>query len=144
MWCSAVGCIVTLTLSLLVVPLAADAQLPAKIPRIGVLGRTSASVESFRQALRDLGYVEGHNLAIESRSVEDQLERLPEFAAELVQLQPNLLVTFSHRVALAAKAVTTTIPIVFVYVNDPVGLGLVATLAHPGANVTGVSLKAWT
>jgi putative tryptophan/tyrosine transport system substrate-binding protein len=129
------------TLALLVAPLAAEAQQPAKILRLGVLGRTSASAGSFLQALRDLGYVEGHNLALESRWVEDQLDRLPNLAAELVRLQPDLLVTFSHRVALAAKEATTTIPIVFLRVNDPVGVGLVASLAHPGANVTGVSLQ---
>jgi putative ABC transport system substrate-binding protein len=136
-----VGLFVGLALSLLVAPLTTEAQPLAKLPRIGVLGRTSASAESFWQALRDLGYVEGQNLAIESRWVEDQPERLPALATEMVQLQPTLLVTFSHRVALAAKEATTTIPIVFVYVNDPVGVGLVASLAHPGANVTGVSLQ---
>jgi ABC transporter substrate binding protein len=83
--------------------------------------------------------VEGHNLAIEARWLEDQPERLPDLAAEMVRLQPDLLVTFSHRVALATKEATTTIPIVFVYVDDPVGL--VASLAYPGANITGVSLQ---
>ena len=129
------------TLALLVAPLAAEAQPAAKILRLGVLGRTSASAGSFLHALRDLGYVEGHNLALEARWVEDQPERLPDLAAELVRLQPDLLVTFSHRLALAAKEATTTIPIVFLRVNDPVGVGLVASLAHPGANVTGVSLQ---
>jgi len=135
-----VGLLVVLVLSLFVAPLATEAQ-PAKLPRIGALGRTSTAAGSFWQALRDLGYVEGHNLAIEARWLEDQPERLPDLVAEMVRLQPDLLVTFSHRVALAAKEATTTIPIVFVYVNDPVGVGLVASLAHPGANITGVSLQ---
>jgi ABC-type uncharacterized transport system substrate-binding protein len=141
MWCSIVGIIVTFALALLVAPLASEAQQPTKIPRIGVLGRTPASVGSFPQALRDFGYLEGQNIVIESRWVEDQLDRLPDLAAELVRLQPDLLVAISHRVALAAKEATTTIPIVFIRVNDPVGVGLVASLAHPGANVTGVSLQ---
>jgi putative tryptophan/tyrosine transport system substrate-binding protein len=130
-----------ITLAFLVAPLATGAPPPAKILRLGVLGRTSASAASFLHALRDLGYVEGHNLALEARWVEDHLDRLPDLAAELVRLHPDLLVTFTHRVALAAKAATATIPIVFLRVNDPVGVGLVASLAHPGANVTGVSLQ---
>src|SRR6266545_2847350 len=136
-----IGFIVTLALGLLMAPLAADAQPSPKIPRIGVLGRTPGSAEGFRQALHDLGYREGQTIAIEYRWAEGQLDRLPNLAAELVRLQPDLLVAISHRVALAAKEATTTIPIVFVQVNDPVGVGLVASLAHPGANVTGVSLQ---
>jgi putative ABC transport system substrate-binding protein len=141
LWCSTVGLIVTLTLSLLAAPLAAEAQRAAKIPCLGVLGRTPADGESLRQALHDFGYLEGQNIVLESRWAEGQLERLPDLAAELVRLQPDLLVAFSHRVAMAAKEATTTIPIVFFRVNDPVGVGLVASLSHPGANVTGASLQ---
>jgi putative tryptophan/tyrosine transport system substrate-binding protein len=133
--------LVILALCLLGSSPAAHAQPGPKIPRIGMLGRTPASAGSFLQALRDLGYREGQTIAIESRWTEGQLDRLPDLAAELVRLQPALLVAISHRVAMAAKAATTTIPIVFLQVNDPVGVGLVASLAHPGANVTGVSLQ---
>jgi putative tryptophan/tyrosine transport system substrate-binding protein len=115
--------LVILALSLLVAPPAAHAQPSPKILRIGLLGRTPGSAGRFLQALRDLGYREGQTMAIESRWAEGQLERLPDLAAELVRLQPDLLVAISHRVALAAKAATTTIPIVFVQVNDPVGVG---------------------
>lgn len=106
--------LVILALSLLVAPPAGHAQPSPKIPRIGLLGRTPGSAGRFLQALRDLGYREGQTMAIESRWAEGQLERLPDLAAELVRLQPDLLVAISHRVALAAKAATTTIPIVFV------------------------------
>jgi ABC transporter substrate binding protein len=119
---------------------AAHAQPSPTIPRIGIAGRTPGSAASFLQAVRDLGYREGQTIAIESRWTEGQLDRLPDLAAELVRIQPDLLVAISRRVALAAKAATTTIPIVFLQVNDPVG-GLVASLAHPGRNVTGVSLQ---
>jgi putative tryptophan/tyrosine transport system substrate-binding protein len=78
---------------------------------------------------------------MESRWAEGQLDRLAEFAAELVRLQPDLVVAITHRVALAVKEATTTIPMVFFRINDPVGVGLVASLSHPGANVTGVSLQ---
>ena len=141
MWLRTLRGIVTLILSLLLMPLAADAQPGPKIPRIGVLGRTPGSAGSFRQALRDLGYREGQTIAMEYRWAEGQLDRLPDLAAELVRLQPDLLVAISHRVALVAKEATRTIPIVFLQVNDPVGVGLVASLAHPGANITGVSLQ---
>ena len=135
------GFLVILALGLLVAPRAAEAQPSAKIPRLGVLGRTPGSAASFRQALHDLGYREGQTIAVEYRWAEGQLERLPDLAAELVRLQPDLLVAISHRVALAVKEATTTIPIVFLQANDPVGVGLVPSLAHPGANITGVSLR---
>jgi putative ABC transport system substrate-binding protein len=138
-----IGLLITLALSLLVAPLTADAQPSPKIPRIGILGRApgSASAGTFLQALHDLGYREGQTIALESRWTEGQLDRLPDLAAELVRLQPDVLVAISHRVALAVKEATTTIPIVFLRVNDPVGVGLVGSLAHPGANITGVSLQ---
>src|SRR6266545_153373 len=92
-----IGFIVTLALGLLMAPLAADAQPSPKIPRIGVLGRTPGSAEGFRQALHDLGYREGQTIAIEYRWAEGQLDRLPNLAAELVRLQPDLLAEIHRR-----------------------------------------------
>jgi putative tryptophan/tyrosine transport system substrate-binding protein len=145
MWCSAVGFIVMLTLSLLAAPLTATAQPRSTVPRIGILapgGEASDPLwEAFRQGLRDLGYVEGHNMPIEYRSGEGQHERLPALAAELVWLPVDVLVTAGQG-APAAKHATATIPIVFTVFADPVGEGLVASLARPGGNVTGLSLMA--
>src|SRR5206468_4036000 len=146
MWGSAIGCIVTLILSLLTVPPAADAQQPAKIPRVGWLDdgmRTDKAHlhEAFLQGLRDLGYVEGQNLVIEHRGAERQLARLPELAAELVRLKVEVIVTTGGVPATsAAKRATSTIPIVMADAGDPVGAGLVASLARPGGNVTGLSV----
>ena len=146
MWCSAVGCIVTLTLSMLVAPLAADAQQPGKIPRIGwlALGSPGANpnYDAFLQGLRDLGYGEGRSIAIEQRWAEGQLDRLPALAAELVQLQVDVIVTIPSVTAQAAKNTTTTVPIVMVWAADPVRTGLVASLARPGGNITGLSRMA--
>src|SRR5947208_3139961 len=130
MWYSAVGCLVTLTLSLLAAPLAADAQPSAKVARIGYLSMAGGAplAETFRQGLQDLGYVEG------------KPERLPALAAELVQLPVDVILAQSGQVAQVAKDATTTIPIVMVSGADPVALGLVASLARPGGNITGVSL----
>src|SRR5262249_53812735 len=136
MWYSAVGAIVTLILSLLAVPLATDAQPPAKVPRIGVLYPTSPPATAFLfpfvQGLRDLGYVEGENIAFEYRYADRNLDRLPDLAAELVRLPVDMIVAFAVASALAAKQATTTIPIVFSGATDPVGRGLVASLARPG------------
>src|SRR5438132_12142957 len=146
MWYSAVGCIVTVTLSLLTALLAADAQQPAKIPRVGWLddGMRADKAhlhEAFLQGLRDLGYVEGQNLVIEHRGAERQPARLPELAAELVRLQVEVIVTTGGVPATsAAKRATSTIPIVMADAGDPVGAGLVASLARPGGNVTGLSV----
>jgi len=145
MWCSAIGCIVTLILSLLTVPPAAAAQQPAKIPRVGWLsdgiraGARSHLHEAFLQGLRDLGYVEGENLIIERRDAEGQLERLPELAAQLVGLKVDVMVTWSVPGTSAAQRATSTIPIVMAEAGDPVRTGLVASLARPGGNVTGLS-----
>ena len=122
----------------------AEAQQSKKIPRIGLLlvptsSFYSARVEAFRQGLRELGYVEGKNLVIEYRYAEGKLDRLPDFAAELVHLKVDLIVTASNDGALAAKKATRTIPVVFAAAADPVGSGLVPSLAQPGGNITGIS-----
>jgi putative tryptophan/tyrosine transport system substrate-binding protein len=140
---SAVGCVVTLTLSLLGVPLAADAQPSAKVARIGyLLGTTQEQerlLEAFLEAMRALGYVEGQHLVMEYRAAEGQYERLPDLAAELVRLKVDVLLASSPPAALAAKQATTTIPIVMLGVADPVKNGLVASLARPGGNITGLA-----
>ncbi len=135
---------VALTLGLLAPPMAAAAQPPAKVARIGYLSAASLAVnahmhEAFRQGLRDLGYVEGQNVVIERRSAEGKLERLPALAAELVGLKVDVIVTGDTPAALAAKQTTSTIPIVFAAAADAAGSGLVASLARPGGNATGLS-----
>src|SRR5262245_41449000 len=135
------GLLVTLALGLLVAALAADAQPPAHVHRIGWLsgGERDPYVEVFLEGMRALGYVEGQNLVIEYRGVEGQYERLPDLAAELVRLPVDVLLVVITPAALAAKHATTTIPIVMGGVGDPVGSGLVASLARPGGNVTGLA-----
>ena len=131
--------------ALLAAPLAAEAQQAAKIARIGYLSPNLATSphlrEAFRQGLRDLGYVEGRNVVIEYRDAEGKgVERFPALAAELVALKVDVIfVGGGTRVVLAAMQATKTIPIVFASVADPVGSGLVTSLARPGGNVTGLS-----
>lgn len=124
-------------------PLAAHAQQPTKVPRIGFLhygaAGPSPEVDAFRQGLRDLGYFEGKNINIEYRFASGRVERLPELAAELVQLKPDVIVTPLTEASLAAKQATRTIPIVIAGVADAVGAGLVASIARPGGNVTGLT-----
>jgi putative ABC transport system substrate-binding protein len=136
-----------LSLGFVLLPLATDAQQPVKVARIGVLWSASESagaplLEAFRQGLRDLGYVEGKNVAFEYRWAEGKPERHPEFAAELVRLKVDIIVAGITGAAQAAKDATRTIPIVMVTVPDPVGSGLVGSLARPGGNITGLSMLA--
>ena len=141
MWYSAVGCIITLTLSLLVAPRAAEAQPRGTVPRIGYIGDTPGPyVDAFRQGLRERGYIEGETIAIEYRWQEGRHERLPDLVAELVQLRVDVLVPVGTQPSRAAKQATSTIPIVMAQVGDPVGSGLVTSLAKPGGNMTGVSV----
>ena len=133
-----------LAASILICVHLAEAQQPAKIPRIGFLDGSTASgiavlSEAFRQELTKLGWIEGKNIAIEYRFAEQKRERLPELAADLVRFKVDLIVVTGGPVALAAKRATITIPIVMVTAGDPVGAGLVSSLARPGGNVTGFS-----
>ena len=122
----------------------AEAQQPGKIFRIGYLDASTASgsavlVDTFRQELSKLGWIEGKNIAIEYRFAEQRNERLPELAADLVRLKVDLIVVASTGPAIAAKSATTSIPIVMATSGDPLGDGLIASLARPGGNVTGNS-----
>jgi putative ABC transport system substrate-binding protein len=121
--------------------LPADAQQPGKVPRIGYLGSVSSSprVATFRQALRELGYVEGKNIIIERQHHEGKVDRLPTLAAELVRLKVDVIVTAGSGPTRAAKEATATIPIVMAQDPDPVGNRFVASLARPGGNITGLS-----
>src|SRR5215475_12059373 len=122
----------------------AEAQQPKKVPRIGFLDNSTASgsavlLDAFRQELNRLGWIEGKNITIDYRFAEQKNERLPELAADLVRLKIDLIVVTSAVAALAAKKATTTIPIVMTTSQDPVASGLVASLARPGGNVTGLA-----
>ena len=132
--------------ALLMVPFVANAQQPGKIPRIGYLsqfsgpaGPPSAALKAFLEGLGELGYVDGKNIDIEYRYTEGKNDRLPVLAAELVDLKVDLIVTETGGAAVQAKKATQTIPIVMEGSGDAVGQGLVASLAHPGGNVTGLT-----
>jgi ABC-type uncharacterized transport system substrate-binding protein len=140
MWYSAVGSIITLLLSLLAVLPIATAQPQGKVYRIGFLGTNplpAAWWDAFLDGLRERGYSEGQNLVFERRFSEGKAERFPEVAAELVRLRVDCIIVPTTPAALAAKHATQTIPIVFPTAIDPVGAGLVASLARPGGNITG-------
>ena len=134
--------IATLALTILMAPLAAEAQPPDKVYRIGYLDTTPAPAplwEALLDGLRAHGYSEGQNLVFERRFSEGNAERFPAFAAEMVRLRVDLILVRTTPAALAAKHVTQTIPIVIPTAIDPVGAGLVESLARPGRNVTGLS-----
>ncbi len=118
-----------------------DAQQSKKVSRLGFLSPTSddSRVEAFRQGLRELGYVEGQNIAIEYRWADGKFEQLPDLALELVRLKVDVVVAVVTQASLAVKKATGTIPVVMIGVSDPVGSGLVVGLARPGANITGTS-----
>jgi ABC-type uncharacterized transport system substrate-binding protein len=139
-----VACLVTLLLSLLVAPLAIEAQQAPPPWRIGFLGAESPTMsrhflDAFRHGLRDLGYVEGQTITIEPRWAEGRHERFPALVAELVRLPVHVLLAISTPAALAAQQGTHTTPIVFI-AGEPLGVGVVASLARPGGNLTGMSL----
>jgi putative ABC transport system substrate-binding protein len=125
----------------------AEAQQAKKVPRIGFFSSTSPSiisarVEAFRQGLRELGYVEGKNIAVEYRYAEGKLDRLSGLAAELVRLKVDVIVSAGPPPTRSAKQATSTIPIVMAFDDDPVGSGFAASLARPGGNITGLSTLA--
>jgi len=137
-----IGLVATLALAVLVAPLAPEAQPPTHVHRIGWLAGTTPTrplVEAFLEEMRALGYVEGQHLVMEYRGAAGQYERFPALAAELVRLPVDVLLVPNTASALAAKHATTTIPIVMVGLDDPVGTGLVASLARPGGNITGLT-----
>jgi putative tryptophan/tyrosine transport system substrate-binding protein len=123
----------------------AEAQKELKIPRIGVLwlgARPNANLDAFIQGLRELGYIEGKNILIEYRVAEGKADRLPELATELVRLKVDAIFTGGTPAIFALREATKTIPIVFFSTSDPIGTGVVASLAHPGGNITGISVLA--
>jgi ABC-type uncharacterized transport system substrate-binding protein len=137
----------TLTGGLLAAPLTAGAQQAGKPARVGILILTTrapgtAAVDHFRSELRELGYAEGQAIVFEDRAADGKVERLPELARELVAARVDVIYAATAPAALAAKQATSTIPIVFAGIPDPVGTGLVASLARPGGNVTGVAFEA--
>ena len=132
---------------LLALCVSAEAQQPAKVPRIGFqtdapASTVTARIEAFRQGLRELGYIEGKNILIEWRSAEGKPERRSELAAELVRLKVEVIVSAGPSVTRAVKEATSTIPIVMAQDTDPVGSGFVASLARPGGNITGLAALA--
>jgi putative ABC transport system substrate-binding protein len=135
---------VALAAGMLAAPLPVHAQQQDKVWRIGFLSAAplssiTARTDAFRQGLRELGYVEGKNIVVEWRSADEKWDRLPEIAAELVALKVAVIVTAEGPATLAAKKTSVTVPIVMAQSGDPVVLGVVASLAHPGGNVTGLS-----
>jgi putative ABC transport system substrate-binding protein len=150
---NAIALFITLALGLLVAPLAADAQQPTKVPRIGIVqgggGPGDWPIEidltpegftkAFRQGLRELGYIEGKNILVEYRGAEGYRDRIPGLVAELLHLHVDVLVSGNGQAIRAAKETTTTVPVVMVYNADPVVDGIVESLARPGGNITGLT-----
>ena len=137
---SRLSLMLTMLFSLVVSGLGAEAQQVGKVYRLGYLSShapESFRIHVFRQALRESGWVEGKNLVLEYRSADGKLDRLPALAADLVGLNVDVIVAVPTVAALAAKRATAKIPIVFTHVSDPVGSGLVTSLARPGGNITG-------
>ena len=132
-----------LALALLTAPLAAEAQQAGRVYRIGYLSYSSPAsnphlIEAFRQGLRELGWVEGQNITIDARFAEGRSDAVSDLAAELVRLKVDIIVGTSTQATVAAKNATKTIPVVMANAGDPVGLGLIANLARPGGNITGM------
>jgi len=137
-----IGLAVIFAVSLTLAPLAAEAQ-AGKVPRIGVVGPAPGSplLAAFRQGLRELGYTEGQNVALEVRSLDGRPERLPDLLAELVRLKVDVILAPSNLMIAAAQKATTSIPIVMSNAIDPVAAGFVASLARPGGNITGLTVQ---
>jgi putative ABC transport system substrate-binding protein len=134
--------LVTLILALLTAPLATEAQQAGKVPRIGALVQATPGyppIEGFRQGLRELSYVEGGNIVVEYRYAEGKPDRYGALAAEVVRLKPDVIVVWGTEFTQAVRRATPTIPIVFALADRPVEMGLVANLARPGGNVTGLT-----
>jgi putative ABC transport system substrate-binding protein len=132
-----------LELAVIAAPLVPQAQAAGTIPRVGVIGEfppTHPFIAAFRQGLRELGYIEGQSILVEYRNAQGALDRVPSFAAELIRLKVDILVVGGTMSAQLAKLQTTMVPIVFVTAGDPVSSGLVASLARPGGNATGMSI----
>jgi len=135
---------VALSAMLLALSLPCQAQPAEKVPRIGFLGNSTAALEEnlvgpFREGLRDLGYVEGKNILIEYRWAEGKYERFPSLIAELIALKVDVIVTAGTPASLAVKKATASIPLVMIAVGDPIGTGLIESLAQPGGNITGLT-----
>jgi putative ABC transport system substrate-binding protein len=146
MWYSTVGFLVALTLSCLAAPLVPTAQPRGQLPRVGVLEpgpqqRPAPCLPAFQQGLRDLGYVEGQTIALEYQYADNQSDRLPALATALVRRTPDVIWTHSNAAALAAKQAITTIPVVIGVGHELEEQGIVASLARPGGNLTGLDLR---
>ena len=145
MWCSTAGFIVTLTLSMLAVPLAAGAQPVGKVPTIGFLThnaapQTAQAFEAFAQGLRELGYIEGQTVTIERRYAEGRLDRVPALVADLPARHIDVFVVTTNTIAKAVQQTTPQNPIVMLVAEEPVTSGLVQSLAHPGGTITGMAM----
>ena len=137
-----IGLAVALALGIILAPLATDAQQATPTPKIGYLASfssTGGGIDAFRDALREHGYIDGKNVVVEPRFAEGHYDRLPALAAELVRLKVDVIVAVTTPAAVVAQRTTATIPIVFTFSSDPVRNGLVASLARPGGNLTGLT-----